>query len=119
MCSTWLPTVLGLMPSADAIALFEQPLREQPEHVGFAGGEPGGSRRRAAGRHVAGRGEHRVDRIAVEPARVDLGPQLTRRVLGVERSAVRARLRHRVVRVGGGEQARRASRASVPPTPRW
>jgi hypothetical protein len=55
---------------------------------------------------VAGRDEHRVDRFGVEPAGDHLGAQLARRVVGRPRVSVRARLQHRVVRVGRREQAR-------------
>ena len=56
---------------------------------------------------MTGRREHGVDRVAVEPSGVDLGPQLARGVLGRAGVAVGTGLGHRVVGVGRGQQARR------------
>ena len=44
-----------------------QPEGEQPEHLGLAGGQPG-RERGPGGTTVAGRGQHPLDRLAVEPA---------------------------------------------------
>ena len=54
---------------------------------------------------MAGGGEHRVDRLWVEPSLLGLAQELRLRRLGVERRPVRPRLAHRAVAVGGGEDA--------------
>src|SRR3954452_14832382 len=81
--------------------------REQPKYVDFA--------RRETGRifpssylFVARAGQHRLDRITVEPSGGYLRPQLTRRILGRSRRAMRSRLDHRLVDVGGGEDPGRS-----------
>ena len=57
---------------------------------------------------MAGGAEHGLDRLRVEPARLHVGAQLARGLLGRARWAVGARLAHRLVGVGGGEDPRRA-----------
>ena len=54
---------------------------------------------------MAGRGEHRLDRVGVEPTGPHVGPQLGCRVVGRARLAVRPRLAHGLVGVGGAQDA--------------
>ena len=65
MCSTWFATVLGVTPSRCGDLLVGVAACEQAEHLDLARGEAG--RPVPAGRGpLAGRAQHRVDRVAVE-----------------------------------------------------
>jgi hypothetical protein len=78
-----------------------QAARQHRDHLGLALGEP---RRPLDSRYpLAGRLDHRGDRIGVEPAAACLLAQGLHRPLWRERLAVRPRLTHRLVGVGGGE----------------
>ena len=113
----WLPAVFGEITSRCGDLLVRQAARDQPQHLDLARGEPG--RALAAARHaVAGGAEHGLDRVAVEPAGRDLGAQLGGRVVGASARAVRPRLAHRLVGVGGAEDPRRAARSPRPTRPR-
>src|SRR3954452_24378797 len=79
-----------------------QATSEQPKHVDFARRETGGIFP-SAYLFVPSGGQHRLDGITVEPSGGYLRPQLTSRVLGRSRRAMRSRLDHRLVDVGGGE----------------
>ena len=101
------PTVFGEITSCAAICLFDSPRASRLQHLDLAGGQPGQAL--AAARHpVAGRAEHRLDRVAVEPSRLHLGAQLRRRASGGERGPVWPWLAHRLVGVGGTEHSGRA-----------
>jgi hypothetical protein len=56
---------------------------------------------------VTGRGEHRIDRLAVKAAGLDLRPHLRCRFVARERQPIRARLAHRLVRVGSAKEPSR------------
>ena len=86
--------------SGDLLGL--QSAREQGDDLDLALGEPG---RPLESRHpLAGRLEHRGDGVGVEPSGARLPAELLGGPLGRHWVAVRARLGHRVVDVGRGEQ---------------
>jgi hypothetical protein len=72
---------------------------EQHEHLDLTRRQAGGTFA-PAGNAMPGRGEDGIDRFAVEPPRLDLGPQLAGRVLLGAGRPIRPRLPHRLVRVG-------------------
>ena len=74
-------------------------VREQPEHVDLPRREAG--RPTTAARDaMAGRSQHRLDRVGVQPSGSDLRPQLGRGRVRRQRRPVRTRLAHRLIRVG-------------------
>ncbi len=87
--------------------LVRQPAREQPQDLDLPRGEP---RRTVAAAHHAmtGGAEHRLDGLRVEAARRDICAQLGARLVRRTRRAVRPRLAHRLIGVGGAEDACRA-----------
>src|SRR3954452_17131769 len=82
-----------------------QATSEQPKHVDFARRESG--RIFPSSYFVPSGGQHRLDGITVKASGGYLRTQLTRRVLGRSRRAMRSRLDHRLVEVGGGKDAGR------------
>jgi len=84
--------------------LAGQSPREQPQHLDLAGSEPRGSGH-APARGVPGRGEDGFDRIRVQRAVGRLDPQLRRSGIRGQRRAVRPWLAHRLVGVGGAQEA--------------
>ena len=55
---------------------------------------------------MAGGSQYRFDGVAVEAARLDLGPQFGGRVVRGPRRAVRTRFAHRLIRVRGADESR-------------
>ena len=111
MFSRWRFTVFGEMNSLAPIFFVAEPARQVTEDLDLAIGQLVGPGAAHAGAAMAGGGEHRFDRVATQRPIFDeqLGRLVTR-----ARGPIRARLGHRVIRVGRGDDARGAiERAAV------
>ncbi|MGO9972559.1 MAG: hypothetical protein ACLP01_07095 [Solirubrobacteraceae bacterium] len=82
--------------------------RERKQDLELAVGQAGGQLAWPFGDAVSGRGEHGVDAEA-QSAFASVAQQFGLGARGVERGPVRARLSHRLVGVGGCEDARRSA----------
>ena len=105
MCCTWWPAVFTEMSSAVAISLLVGRARSRRRTSTSRSVSPAGCSGRTGAAAVTGGRQHRLDCVAVEPPRRASARSCLRGLLGGERRAVRARLGHRVVGVGGSEQA--------------
>jgi hypothetical protein len=101
--------VRGEVSSADAIFFGTSPAREQPQDFDLALGQasrPGGARGAVFCAHDVQNGGHRV---AIETTRGHVADEDLGGFVRIERRSVRSRFAHRMVGVGGSEDASRAA----------
>ena len=117
MCSMWLPTVFGLIPSCRAMPLLGSPCASKASTSLSRVVSPDGPPAAAALRVPGGR-EDRVGRSRIEPFLRPLRCELAGGVVLGHGAAVRTALGHCLVGVGGHEP-RAGDDSMVRAYPRW